>query len=384
MLLKSVPRHAKSLRRGTGPIRGLSREGLRTTALLTAAAVHARRLAGPHCAPARCRARLRANRLQNPLVRDAFLTHSTLVPPCPGAMEPPRDPRGPADPGNADPAAADPVPADPLAGAPRVDGDGDGGSLDPADPASARAHAFPAPAYYSPPSLTAPTPQSTAAWPSPPAFSPLQPQHIPHLSHLPPPPLPFPASQRPPPGSGPAGAGATAAQGATSSTATPSDPFTLPPPEASSSVLMPPASRSRTSRTAPTARRRGPSPSGLALPIYMRNPKRGRARVFRDCVFCHHQNHIRRQTCEACGQKMPEGKRRKRTGRASGPRAGRTLPGNNVDDDDDDDDADDDEDDDDVVDDVVRNSRDADNNRGGKKGDPDAGDTAPLLHHTRS
>lgn len=51
--------------------------------------------------------------------------------------------------------------------------------------------------------------------------------------------------------------------------------------------------------------------TGAALPVHLRNPKRGRARVFRECRACHTENHIRRSDCSKCGETLPIGKRRR-------------------------------------------------------------------------
>lgn len=46
------------------------------------------------------------------------------------------------------------------------------------------------------------------------------------------------------------------------------------------------------------------------LPVYLRNPKKGRARVFRECRECKNDNHIRRSDCFHCKKPLPAGKRR--------------------------------------------------------------------------
>lgn len=55
----------------------------------------------------------------------------------------------------------------------------------------------------------------------------------------------------------------------------------------------------------------GKKRNGTALPVHLRNPKRGRARVFRECRFCHTENHIRRSDCSKCKKALPIGKRRR-------------------------------------------------------------------------
>eukprot|EP00177_Eucheuma_denticulatum_P007663 GFKZ01013942.1.p1 GENE.GFKZ01013942.1~~GFKZ01013942.1.p1 ORF type:complete len:737 (-),score=47.97 GFKZ01013942.1:816-3026(-) len=47
------------------------------------------------------------------------------------------------------------------------------------------------------------------------------------------------------------------------------------------------------------------------VPVHLRNPKKGRARVFRECQQCKSENHIRRSDCIACKAPLPAGKRRR-------------------------------------------------------------------------
>lgn len=61
----------------------------------------------------------------------------------------------------------------------------------------------------------------------------------------------------------------------------------------------------------PPRRRKGNTPGTPAIPVHLRNPKKGRARVFRKCQYCNHENHIRRSNCDACKQALPAGKRRR-------------------------------------------------------------------------
>lgn len=62
----------------------------------------------------------------------------------------------------------------------------------------------------------------------------------------------------------------------------------------------------------PRSRKRGNRPPGQpSIPVHLRNPKKGRARVFRKCMFCDKDNHIRRSVCFSCKQPLPAGKRRR-------------------------------------------------------------------------
>lgn len=76
-----------------------------------------------------------------------------------------------------------------------------------------------------------------------------------------------------------------------------------------------PALKEETSNTAATRRprrKRGNRPPGQpSIPVHLRNPKKGRARVFRKCMFCDKDNHIRRSVCHSCKQPLPAGKRRR-------------------------------------------------------------------------
>lgn len=47
------------------------------------------------------------------------------------------------------------------------------------------------------------------------------------------------------------------------------------------------------------------------VPVHLRNPKKGRARVFRECKQCKSENHIRRSDCLQCKAPLPAGKRRR-------------------------------------------------------------------------
>lgn len=84
----------------------------------------------------------------------------------------------------------------------------------------------------------------------------------------------------------------------------------------------------RTGGSSTKSRRRRSSSSGPPLPVHMRNPKKGRDRVFRPCLSCNEDNHIRRANCEKCKEPLPAGKRRK-DGRqvisTSGGRASQSL-----------------------------------------------------------
>eukprot|EP00177_Eucheuma_denticulatum_P003238 GFKZ01005854.1.p1 GENE.GFKZ01005854.1~~GFKZ01005854.1.p1 ORF type:complete len:732 (+),score=56.08 GFKZ01005854.1:559-2754(+) len=56
------------------------------------------------------------------------------------------------------------------------------------------------------------------------------------------------------------------------------------------------------------------NPDGTAstpVPVHLRNPKKGRARVFRNCQKCKSENHIRRSNCVTCQAPLPAGKRRR-------------------------------------------------------------------------
>lgn len=64
---------------------------------------------------------------------------------------------------------------------------------------------------------------------------------------------------------------------------------------------------------APRRSRSKAAGSAPPIPIHMRNPKKGRARVFRNCPSCNFDNHIRRAKCEKCQKALPAGKRRKET-----------------------------------------------------------------------
>lgn len=65
------------------------------------------------------------------------------------------------------------------------------------------------------------------------------------------------------------------------------------------------ASRSRSRRKAGDGRNSTP------VPVHLRNPKKGRARVFRECKQCRSENHIRRSDCASCKAPLPAGKRRR-------------------------------------------------------------------------
>lgn len=68
--------------------------------------------------------------------------------------------------------------------------------------------------------------------------------------------------------------------------------------------------------------------STAAVPVHLRNPKKGRARVFRECQQCRSENHIRRSDCISCKAPLPAGKRR-RDGNPSysrKPSSGSTAP----------------------------------------------------------
>lgn len=70
------------------------------------------------------------------------------------------------------------------------------------------------------------------------------------------------------------------------------------------SVKKPSLSRTRSRRTS----ERLPNAS---VPVHLRNPKKGRARVFRECKQCKSENHIRRADCTQCKAPLPAGKRRR-------------------------------------------------------------------------
>lgn len=58
------------------------------------------------------------------------------------------------------------------------------------------------------------------------------------------------------------------------------------------------------------SRRKGDANS-TPVPVHLRNPKKGRARVFRECKVCREENHIRRSDCSNCKAPLPAGKRRR-------------------------------------------------------------------------
>lgn len=70
------------------------------------------------------------------------------------------------------------------------------------------------------------------------------------------------------------------------------------------------AGRSPVPNRTKTKRKPGDGMS-TTVPVHMRNPKRGRARVFRECKKCKKENHIRRSNCSDCKAPLPVGKRRK-------------------------------------------------------------------------
>lgn len=71
-----------------------------------------------------------------------------------------------------------------------------------------------------------------------------------------------------------------------------------------------PGKKVSTSRS--RSRRKNPDgPSVPAVPVHLRNPKKGRARVFRECQQCRSENHIRRSDCVNCKAPLPAGKRRR-------------------------------------------------------------------------
>lgn len=59
------------------------------------------------------------------------------------------------------------------------------------------------------------------------------------------------------------------------------------------------------------SRRTGDGTGATTVPVHLRNPKKGRARVFRDCRQCKSENHIRRSDCLQCKAPLPAGKRRR-------------------------------------------------------------------------
>lgn len=61
----------------------------------------------------------------------------------------------------------------------------------------------------------------------------------------------------------------------------------------------------------PRSRRKSQPPGTPCVPVHLRNPKKGRDRVFRKCQYCNHDNHIRRSNCDSCKQPLPAGKRRR-------------------------------------------------------------------------
>lgn len=69
--------------------------------------------------------------------------------------------------------------------------------------------------------------------------------------------------------------------------------------------MKPPRSRSTRSR------RKSQPPGTPCVPVHLRNPKKGRDRVFRKCQVCNHDNHIRRSNCDSCKQPLPAGKRKR-------------------------------------------------------------------------
>jgi hypothetical protein len=105
-------------------------------------------------------------------------------------------------------------------------------------------------------------------------------------------------------------------------------PAPVPPPPpatesdtAAADALTPAAGSAQLPARSPprrTPRRSQSSMTLPSLPIHMRNPKKGRARVFRECAHCEHENHIRRSTCQRCGRPLPVGKRRKETKLSAG------------------------------------------------------------------
>lgn len=58
-------------------------------------------------------------------------------------------------------------------------------------------------------------------------------------------------------------------------------------------------------------RRARDGPPTVTVPVHLRNPKKGRARVFRECELCRCENHIRRSDCIQCKAPLPAGKRRR-------------------------------------------------------------------------
>lgn len=58
-------------------------------------------------------------------------------------------------------------------------------------------------------------------------------------------------------------------------------------------------------------RRAGDAIRTATVPVHLRNPKKGRARVFRECRQCKSENHIRRSDCLHCKAPLPAGKRRR-------------------------------------------------------------------------
>lgn len=80
------------------------------------------------------------------------------------------------------------------------------------------------------------------------------------------------------------------------------------------------------------SRRGGDGIRTTTVPVHLRNPKKGRARVFRECRQCKSENHIRRSDCLHCKAPLPAGKRR-RDGNSSYDRknaASSPIPNTNV------------------------------------------------------
>ncbi|CAN8068997.1 unnamed protein product [Agarophyton chilense] len=67
----------------------------------------------------------------------------------------------------------------------------------------------------------------------------------------------------------------------------------------------------RSKNSGSRARSRRKTTNGPTIPVHLRNPKKGRARVFRECVHCGTENHIRRSDCVSCQKPLPPGKRRR-------------------------------------------------------------------------
>lgn len=67
----------------------------------------------------------------------------------------------------------------------------------------------------------------------------------------------------------------------------------------------------KSSSRARSRRKTGDGTNSKPVPVHLRNPKKGRARVFRECKQCRSENHIRRSDCSECRAPLPAGKRKR-------------------------------------------------------------------------